>query len=142
MTKASYDQIKAFFITLWGEYAGWAHSVLFTADLRAFKVEVVKTETSTVELKAEPLDDKIETVKLEKDVIVKTEDNVEQIFTAPLSSSDNFTEDKSIIKEEKENIPLEDLKSNERVGTKKRSSQSDLKGRRRSSRKLHMGTDL
>lgn len=25
------------FRQLWGEYAGWAHSVLFTADLRAFK---------------------------------------------------------------------------------------------------------
>ena len=45
--KFTLEEIRA----LWGKEAGWAHSVLFTADLRAFserlveKVEAVKVET-------------------------------------------------------------------------------------------------
>jgi N-glycosylase/DNA lyase len=31
-----YEEIADYFRALWGEYAGWAHSVLFTADLRSF----------------------------------------------------------------------------------------------------------
>lgn len=34
MTKNVYDEIQNFFIHLWGDYAGWAHSILFAADLR------------------------------------------------------------------------------------------------------------
>lgn len=49
MTKASYDQIKKFFIDLWGGYAGWAHSVLFTADLKAFQTISVKVEPPVME---------------------------------------------------------------------------------------------
>lgn len=48
----AYEMIADRFRNLWGEYAGWAHSVLFTADLRAFKtygeVETrVKTEVKS-----------------------------------------------------------------------------------------------
>lgn len=46
MTKPVYDQIKSYFIDLWGDYAGWAHSVLFTADLKAFKTTSIKIEQS------------------------------------------------------------------------------------------------
>lgn len=31
-----YEEIADYFRDLWGDYAGWAHSVLFTADLRSF----------------------------------------------------------------------------------------------------------
>ena len=34
------EDIKSFFRTLWGPYAGWAHSVLFTADLKSFQTEL------------------------------------------------------------------------------------------------------
>ncbi|PFH58325.1 hypothetical protein XA68_13875 [Ophiocordyceps unilateralis] len=34
--KALYDAVGDHFRAIWGEYAGWAHSVLFTADLRTF----------------------------------------------------------------------------------------------------------
>ncbi|KAL9060488.1 MAG: hypothetical protein Q9162_000661 [Coniocarpon cinnabarinum] len=50
LTKATYDAVGNKFRSLWGKEAGWAHSVLFTADLRAFserlaaKIEVVKEE--------------------------------------------------------------------------------------------------
>ncbi|PHH74697.1 hypothetical protein CDD82_4817 [Ophiocordyceps australis] len=51
--KAMYDAVGDHFRSIWGKYAGWAHSVLFTADLREFsgrgtQVQVVKTETSLV----------------------------------------------------------------------------------------------
>jgi N-glycosylase/DNA lyase len=36
LTKATYDAVGDHFRKLWGKEAGWAHSVLFTADLRAF----------------------------------------------------------------------------------------------------------
>ena len=46
MSKLLYDQIKSYFIELWGPYAGWAHSVLFTADLKAFQMPVVSDRVS------------------------------------------------------------------------------------------------
>lgn len=46
LTKATYDAVGNRFRVLWGKEAGWAHSVLFTADLRAFSERLVeKTET-------------------------------------------------------------------------------------------------
>ncbi|KAG2157262.1 DNA glycosylase [Suillus clintonianus] len=36
MTPRIYDEVAAKLADIWGEYAGWAHSVLFTADLKAF----------------------------------------------------------------------------------------------------------
>lgn len=84
MTKATYDAIGAHFRKLWGQEAGWAHSVLFTADLRSFsdrlatKVEVkvkqeddvpVKTTiTSTVAVKR-PLDEE-DTKPIKKEELV------------------------------------------------------------------------
>lgn len=69
LTKATYDAIGDKFRSLWGKEAGWAHSVLFTADLRAFserlgsaKVEVkkikqkdTKTILTEIQVKAEML---------------------------------------------------------------------------------------
>ncbi|XP_045201933.2 N-glycosylase/DNA lyase-like [Mercenaria mercenaria] len=37
LTDKLYDEIGDYFRNLWGPYAGWAHSVLFTADLKQFK---------------------------------------------------------------------------------------------------------
>ncbi|KAL8925075.1 MAG: hypothetical protein Q9172_002394 [Xanthocarpia lactea] len=60
LTKATYDAVGDRFRSLWGKEAGWAHSVLFTADLRAFserlstKIEVtmVKVEGGDLRLDA------------------------------------------------------------------------------------------
>jgi len=41
LTKATYDAVGNKFRSLWGKEAGWAHSVLFTADLRAFAERLV-----------------------------------------------------------------------------------------------------
>ncbi|RFU25028.1 hypothetical protein B7463_g11310, partial [Scytalidium lignicola] len=50
LTKATYDAVGDHFRTLWGKEAGWAHSVLFAADLKTFsdrlstKIDVDVTE--------------------------------------------------------------------------------------------------
>ncbi|KAJ7285744.1 N-glycosylase/DNA lyase [Mycena rebaudengoi] len=36
MTPRLYAEINARLVAVWGDYAGWAHSVLFTSDLKAF----------------------------------------------------------------------------------------------------------
>ncbi|KAI5800663.1 DNA glycosylase [Pyronema domesticum] len=47
LTTKTYDAIGEHFRNLWGEEAGWAHSVLFTADLKSFSEQLVKTKTET-----------------------------------------------------------------------------------------------
>ncbi|KAE9409585.1 hypothetical protein BT96DRAFT_953445 [Gymnopus androsaceus JB14] len=36
MTPKLYEELSAKFVQVWGPYAGWAHSVLFTSDLKSF----------------------------------------------------------------------------------------------------------
>ncbi|KAF8892502.1 DNA glycosylase [Infundibulicybe gibba] len=36
MTPKLYGEVNAKLFAIWGEYAGWAHSILFTADLKSF----------------------------------------------------------------------------------------------------------
>ncbi|KAI8142827.1 DNA glycosylase [Fennellomyces sp. T-0311] len=49
LTAKLYDQVGDHFRNLFGEYSGWAHSVLFTADLRAFESRLrVAKETNVV----------------------------------------------------------------------------------------------
>ena len=45
-----YEEIADYFRELWGEYAGWAHSVLFTADLRSFANYNTAKKEETVEM--------------------------------------------------------------------------------------------
>ena len=47
LTQAIYDAVGDKFRSLWGKEAGWAHSVLFTADLRAFSDKL----TTKIEVK-------------------------------------------------------------------------------------------
>ena len=63
LTKATYDAVGDKFRSMWGKEAGWAHSVLFTADLRAFS-ERLAAKIEVVEVKKEE-----ETVLLETQVI-------------------------------------------------------------------------
>ncbi|KIW15748.1 hypothetical protein PV08_05798 [Exophiala spinifera] len=67
LTKATYDAVANHFRKLWGKEAGWAHSVLFTADLRTFAERLtVKVETSIKEVSPngnEPVVDRKETVQ-------------------------------------------------------------------------------
>ena len=52
LTKATYDAIGDRFRSLWGKEAGWAHSVLFAADLRAF-ADRLTTKIEVKEIKEE-----------------------------------------------------------------------------------------
>ena len=55
-TKATYDAVGDHFRQLWGKQAGWAHSVLFTADLKSFakakKTAAKEAATSPSETKS------------------------------------------------------------------------------------------
>ena len=90
LTKATYDAVGNRFRGLWGKEAGWAHSVLFTADLRAFSerlVAKVETETKVDEIKTEETDGEervVEQVKrevvLDKRVKRESEDGEHQVL--------------------------------------------------------------
>ncbi|OLL25259.1 N-glycosylase/DNA lyase [Neolecta irregularis DAH-3] len=68
MSAATYDAVGDFFRDLWGEYAGWAHSVLFTADLKGFKERLIDIKTEKVKvIKMEDGD-----LSLTKDIMVNT----------------------------------------------------------------------
>lgn len=69
LTKATYDSVANHFRKLWGQEAGWAHSVLFTADLRAFSERL----TAKVEVKEEAEVVKVEEVETKVRVSVKRE---------------------------------------------------------------------
>lgn len=52
LTKATYDAVGDRFRSLWGKEAGWAHSVLFAADLKAFSARL-NTKAEIIEVKRE-----------------------------------------------------------------------------------------
>lgn len=72
LTPATYTAVANHFRKLWGKEAGWAHSVLFTADLKAFSERLVmKTEVKEEKTK----------VKVEDDFVVKEEEEKTQTIT-------------------------------------------------------------
>jgi N-glycosylase/DNA lyase len=98
LTKATYDAVANHFRKLWGKEAGWAHSVLFTADLRAFserlttKTEikgeesantsrptplVTKATASKIKVKRELEEDK-SIIKLEETVVMTSSERVKR----------------------------------------------------------------
>jgi len=78
LTKIMYDAVGNKFRTLWGKEAGWAHSVLFTADLRAFserlvsKVEIKEEVLLPVKKEEEDVDDEgLQQVEITKKILTK-----------------------------------------------------------------------
>lgn len=77
LTKQTYDAVGDKFRSLWGKEAGWAHSVLFTADLRAFSerlVAKVEKKEEDVEVKKEEGEEAkpvVQDVKKEEKVVEK-----------------------------------------------------------------------
>ncbi|THH27506.1 hypothetical protein EUX98_g6692 [Antrodiella citrinella] len=47
MTPKLYDEVSLKMVDLWGDYAGWAHSVLFTSDLKAFATYGLEESSSS-----------------------------------------------------------------------------------------------
>ena len=86
LTKATYDAVGDKFRSLWGKEAGWAHGVLFTADLRVFSerlVAKVEEKTKSVEVKVEEDGEEIvrdvaKTTKIVKKGIKRELDGVEE----------------------------------------------------------------
>lgn len=95
LTAAMYTNIANHFRKLWGKEAGWAHSVLFTADLRAFSERVlakveVKEEEAVIKKEGDELvvEDiiKKETIK-RKRVKKESAENEQQIVEVKLEVS-------------------------------------------------------
>ena len=85
LTKAIYDAVGDKFRSLWGKEAGWAHSVLFTADLRAF------SDRLTTKIK-------VKEIKEGKDVKVLTEIQVKaEILTPTKTKRELEDEEKPLI---------------------------------------------
>lgn len=72
LTAATYIAIGNHFRKLWGKEAGWAHSVLFTADLKAFSAQLV----AKIEVKEEEV-----SIKTEFDEAIVEETTVKKEIT-------------------------------------------------------------
>ena len=93
LTKATYDAVGDKFRSLWGKEAGWAHSVLFTADLRAFSERLAaKFEVTEVKKEDEEEEDVNKGIRVETKVTA-------EILT-PSSVKREFIEDSVAIKQE------------------------------------------
>lgn len=87
MNKTTYDAVENHFRKLWGQEAGWAHSVLFTADLRSFADRLAATKKVDVSVKKEIVMVKSENEEVEiKDI--KTEETATVTLAAPKEEVD------------------------------------------------------
>lgn len=78
LNKTTYDAVANHFRKLWGKEAGWAHSVLFTADLRTFADKLAATKKVNVKVKDEEADIKVETkVTTALDLKVPKEEDID-----------------------------------------------------------------
>ena len=92
LTQVTYDAVGNHFRSLWGKEAGWAHSVLFTADLRAFS-ERLTAKVNVVEVKKEEDDDcrRVEAhveaqMEVKPEVKLKIEDGKKRILAANVTT--------------------------------------------------------
>jgi N-glycosylase/DNA lyase len=77
LTKATYDAVGDHFRSLWGKEAGWAHSVLFAADLRTFAIRLTsKAEVDVEEILIKEGDGTI----LQESIIAKRQFVVEDMI--------------------------------------------------------------
>lgn len=79
LTKATYDAVGAKFRSLWGKEAGWAHSVLFTADLRAFS-ERLEVKKEQVDVKHEDTGEVVEKGKVVEKAIKREHEGEAQLL--------------------------------------------------------------
>ncbi|KAE8447595.1 hypothetical protein EG329_010566 [Mollisiaceae sp. DMI_Dod_QoI] len=76
LTKATYDAVGDHFRQLWGKEAGWAHSVLFAADLKTFSERLTtKIEVDVDEVKIKQEDGTV----LESKIVVKRQYVVDEV---------------------------------------------------------------
>lgn len=81
LTAATYAAIANHFRGLWGKEAGWAHSVLFTADLKSFAGQLAaKVEVKSEETIIKTEEEEMTVMKKEEmeQIGIKTEDGLEE----------------------------------------------------------------
>jgi len=84
LTKATYDAVGDHFRQLWGKEAGWAHSVLFAADLKTFSERLTtKVEVDVDEVK----------IKQEDGTVVKSKVVVKRAYAVD-EVKDEFQDEK------------------------------------------------
>ena len=82
LSKAMYDAVGDHFRELWGEQAGWAHSVLFTADLRTFADRAagsVRVKEESVETKVKPEDEEIDATVVKEEQMNGVKQEIDQV---------------------------------------------------------------
>lgn len=102
LTRALYDAVGDHFRELWGSQAGWAHSVLFTADLRTFSDRLVEKA---------PKEDET------ADVAVKVETKDDVAFVTPITTPSSKR--KSVVVAETVKVEADDKATVETVGTRR-----------------------
>jgi N-glycosylase/DNA lyase len=88
LTKATYDGVANRFRALWGEEAGWAQSVLFTANLRAFAERLVEK----VEMKEQKIVLKEEDGETVNEIVQDTTKVVKKLVKRELELEENILE--------------------------------------------------
>lgn len=92
LTKATYDAVGDHFRQLWGIEAGWAHSVLFAADLRTFAIRLAtKTEVEVEDVKIKNEDGST----VEEIIVTKRELAVEEMVKEEPDEKDALGEIRS-----------------------------------------------
>ncbi|KAF9894954.1 8-oxoguanine glycosylase ogg1 [Aspergillus nanangensis] len=92
LTKVTYDAVGNHFRKLWGKEAGWAHSVLFTADLRTFSDRLVVKKEVKVQVK-----DEDEEVKVKMEIEeVKIKSEIEEVVTVKRAPSEDEKDIKDV----------------------------------------------
>lgn len=92
LDKKTYDAIANHFRALWGREAGWAHSVLFAADLKTFAVRLVE--------KKENIKDEV-SIKEEGGVVVKVETTTKRKAMVEEMVKEEPVEPKDVLSETK-----------------------------------------
>jgi N-glycosylase/DNA lyase len=94
LTAATYAAIGNLFRKLWGKEAGWAHSVLFTADLKAFSERLVaKVEVKEEDVAIKKEDDETAVTAIKKDTTkrkrIKKEPEIDEHAVVQVKQEEN-----------------------------------------------------
>ncbi|KAI5786452.1 8-oxoguanine DNA glycosylase [Peziza echinospora] len=109
LTPAAYWAIGDYFREIWGKEAGWAHSVLFTADLRAFADRMEPTTKAAKKVTVKKI------VKKETEVLETTTVSRKRKKPIDASPEDTQMNTKLEVKEENEVINTAGLRRSGRV---------------------------
>ena len=93
LNKAMYEAVGDHFRKIWGPQAGWAQSVLFTANLKSFSEQAAGAKKGAVKVDEETQEETTKTVeavtkpKKSNGVVVKAEESDEMIATTTAAKS-------------------------------------------------------